>query len=116
MHKCLHQNTKKDFCYTCVTDLHATQGKIIDQLDNRLNYLWEQSDAPTKKLMVKAEQKFPLASTQILASFPIKNEDNLDQYFSVFKDAVKALKSFSKDYPNARIKFYDHSFVVYSNL
>ena len=115
MHKCLH-NKRKDFCYDCVLEINAYQGKAIEQLHKRLNYTWKRVDDTIRKIMMDAETKYPLAATQILASYPIKDENNFDEYTSVVKEATNSLKEFRKQFHHAKIRYYDSSFIIYNDL
>ncbi len=115
MHKCTHSN-RKDFCYECVSDVRGYQGRIIEQLSNRLDYVWKNSDQITKELILNSEIRYPLTDTQVLASFPITDEASPDHYVEVVAEAVKTLKQLKKIHESARLKFFDSSFIIYADM
>lgn len=114
MFRCTHDN-RAVYCNTCILDTTGYQGRINDQLHSRLDYIWKHSDSSQKKILLEAEQKFPLVSTQVLAAFKVKN-DSPKEYINSVSQAVLSLAELKKDYPKAYIKFFDKTFIIYSDL
>lgn len=115
MHKCPH-NEKTTYCPQCVLDTTGHQGRMLDQFSKRLDYIWKKSDHKHKQIILEAESKYPLASTQVLASFPVKDDLDINEYYAVIKTTVSHLSEFKKEYKQARIRYFDGSFIIYADI
>lgn len=115
MHKCGHEQPKKDFCYECVREIQGLQAKAVEQLSNRFQYIWRRADKSFKDLMVKSEIKYPIASAQILSTVPVEGT-SLKDYIKALITTYKVMTELKKEYAKAYFQFYEGSFIIYQNI